>query len=67
LKIPETGSDVELEKKAKTCNEFKKKAFEEFSVRHQEKSSVYGWKVSDDFLYVSGEILRSTQENNIAE
>jgi hypothetical protein len=55
-----------LKKKAKTCNEFKK-AFEEVSVRHQENSSVYGWKVSDDFLYVSCEILCSTQQKNMAE
>jgi hypothetical protein len=44
-----------------------KKAFEEVSVIHQENSSVCGWKVSDDSVYVSSEIPRSTQENNIVD
>jgi len=52
-------------KNAKACNEFKR-TFEEASLRHQENGGVYGWEVSDDFLYVSCETPCSTQGNGIA-
>lgn len=57
-------SDGDLEKNL--CNEFKE-ALEEISLRHQENGSIYGGKVLGVLLYVSCEILCSTQEKNTVE